>query len=418
MPGFSGGQRKMLMFELIYQRTKNSTDLLICLDEPFAGVTDDFLPYIMGRVEEMRKNHNLLLVTNDHVDTLKSTADNIITVSAIDRTTVKINDKEGVSRVLALNAVSNGNDYEHSTEKSTLQFFFDVEISASAGLGGVLGFTIFAMTWFLLTHYDSKQEYGATVLVGLQIIAFFCINPYLIALADWRDFMTEESEALMHASVQTNKALKSLLTLTLLGLISITTFCILNLCIDGYGDAKWFVAMLFDSASLTLPFICFGLYTPLPLQFVQILASLPFLFMIFCSTTFSPGAGLEGVRELRWLFARFYFWCMIPEVKGDMEWSEGNEIPSDGTLVLYCIMSGCLGLFLFLIALACWAYKSSKDEVKKDEARAELEASKAFQELQKELFGDRIIVASPKASAPGAKGGFKKVNQSIGDDAL
>ena len=61
------------------------------------------------------------------------------------------------------------------------------------------------------------------------------------------------------------------------------------------------VSMLFDSASLTLPFICFGLYSRLPLQIVQILASLPFLFMIFFSTTFSPGSGVAGVKALRYL---------------------------------------------------------------------------------------------------------------------
>jgi energy-coupling factor transporter ATP-binding protein EcfA2 len=38
--GLSGGQRKMLLFELIFQRTKNQSELLIVLDEPFAGVTD------------------------------------------------------------------------------------------------------------------------------------------------------------------------------------------------------------------------------------------------------------------------------------------------------------------------------------------------------------------------------------------
>merc|ERR1719424_411135 len=76
--GLSGGQRKMLLFELIYQRTKNFSDLLICLDEPFAGVTDDFLPYLTQRVEEIRKNHNLLLVTNDHVQALSATADNVL----------------------------------------------------------------------------------------------------------------------------------------------------------------------------------------------------------------------------------------------------------------------------------------------------------------------------------------------------
>jgi len=35
--GLSGGQRKMLLFELIVQRTANQSELLIVLDEPFAG---------------------------------------------------------------------------------------------------------------------------------------------------------------------------------------------------------------------------------------------------------------------------------------------------------------------------------------------------------------------------------------------
>ena len=39
------------------------------------------------------------------------------------------------------------------------------------------------------------------MLVGLQIVAFFARNPYLISLADWRNIVTEEADALMHASV-------------------------------------------------------------------------------------------------------------------------------------------------------------------------------------------------------------------------
>ena len=39
--GLSGGQRKMLLFEIIVQRTAHQSELLIVLDEPFAGVTDD-----------------------------------------------------------------------------------------------------------------------------------------------------------------------------------------------------------------------------------------------------------------------------------------------------------------------------------------------------------------------------------------
>jgi ABC-type Mn2+/Zn2+ transport system ATPase subunit len=65
-PGLSGGQRKLLLFELIYQRTMQQSGLLIVLDEPFAGVTDDFVPFIVERLNTMRKKQNILLVTNDH----------------------------------------------------------------------------------------------------------------------------------------------------------------------------------------------------------------------------------------------------------------------------------------------------------------------------------------------------------------
>src|SRR5210317_1587035 len=59
--GLSGGQRKLLLFELIFQRTASQDNLLIVLDEPFAGVTDDFVPFIVKRLNEMRQKHNILL---------------------------------------------------------------------------------------------------------------------------------------------------------------------------------------------------------------------------------------------------------------------------------------------------------------------------------------------------------------------
>jgi len=38
-PGLSGGQRKLLLFEMVYQRCRDQSQLLIVFDEPFAGVT-------------------------------------------------------------------------------------------------------------------------------------------------------------------------------------------------------------------------------------------------------------------------------------------------------------------------------------------------------------------------------------------
>jgi len=150
--------------------------------------------------------------------------------------------------------------------------------------------------------------------------------------------MSEEAEALL------NKALKSLLTLTLIVIVSLVEYGVVNGVVDGFESGKFWVAMLMDSASLTFPFIFFGLYTKLPFHAVEIFASMPFLLMIFFSTTFSPGAGVPVLKELRYLFARFYFWCMIPGVQEGME-----NCPADDFNILYMVLSAMFGLVLFLI---------------------------------------------------------------------
>jgi ABC-type lipoprotein export system ATPase subunit len=278
--GLSGGQRKLLLFELIFQRTEAQSDLLIVLDEPFAGVTDDFVPFIVKRLNQMREHHNLLIVTNDHVETLTKLADNKITVSAIDRSTVRVNDREKIDREKAMLALSVGDEYVYKATSADLKFFFDVEIASSGALIGVGAFTIFVYTLFLAAFWDSATENAAFVLVGGGIISYFCLQPYLLSLPDWRNFMTEEAEALMHASKSVNKALKSILTIVLLVVISVVQFGITNAVINGLQSSSFWLAMLFDSASLTFPFICLGLYTSLPFQAVEILASLPFLMMM------------------------------------------------------------------------------------------------------------------------------------------
>lgn len=47
-----------MAFELVRQRTSSQSDLLIVLDEPFAGVTDDFVPFITARLYEMQRKHS------------------------------------------------------------------------------------------------------------------------------------------------------------------------------------------------------------------------------------------------------------------------------------------------------------------------------------------------------------------------
>ena len=86
-----------------------------------------------------------------------------------------------------------------------LRFFLDAEVFSDSGMGGVAGFSVFALSLFLLSYWNSKPGSEALVLVAIQIISYFCINPYLISLTDWRNYMTEEAEALMHSSISANK---------------------------------------------------------------------------------------------------------------------------------------------------------------------------------------------------------------------
>jgi len=381
--GLSGGQRKMLLFELIYQRTKSQKELLIVLDEPFAGVTDDFVPFIVKRLNEMRKLHNILLVTNDHVETLTEMSDNTITVSAIDRSTVKINTREKVDREKALHALSVGQDYVYTASNEDFKFFYDTEIANNAGLIGVFGFAIFCYVLFIATYWDSAPENEVLVVIAGGILAYFSIQPYLLTLADWRIFMSEEAEALLHSSKAMNKTLKTMLTLVNMFAICCIYFGCVNLVIDTLSEFKYFVAIFFDFASLTLPFVAIAIYSNFGLELVQIIGSLPFLLMIFFSTTFSPGAGVAGIKALRYLFPRFYFWCMLDSVGDDMDGCPENDL-------LCLILSSFVGVAVFF-TISSIAYFRNHFKAQAAMKKKEALMDESFHDLQTELYGKSVL---------------------------
>ena len=61
-------------------------------------------------------------------------------------------------------------------------------------------------------------------------------------------------------------------TRVILILISALAFGCMSACLDSSAmhSGSTFLSMLFDLASLTLPFICLGLYSTLPLQAAHI----------------------------------------------------------------------------------------------------------------------------------------------------
>ena len=335
----------------------------------------------------MRKQHNILLVTNDHVQVITAMSDNTITVSAIDRSTVKINTREKVDRKQVLLAMSIGDAYSSAAAKnSDLRFFYNVEIRMNGDIIGVLVFTAIAFILFIATFWNSKPKYSEPlVMIAGGIIAYFCVNPYLLGLVDWRNLVVEETEALLHSSAGKMKALKTLFTLFLVFVIACIEFGVINLVIHTLQAGKYFVAILFDSASLTFPLICVSLYTTLPFQPAQILGAMPFLLMIFFSTTFSPASGVQFFNYFRYLFARFYFWCMIPGVGQLMQGCPEN------LTILYLILAGLLNVFLFLCVKLIFAIFDGRKQRKVLEDRKKSMMDGNFVELQKELFGDKAL---------------------------
>jgi hypothetical protein len=180
-------------------------------------------------------------------------------------------------------------------------------------------YNIFIFALFLVTFWNSIPTQAALIYVASSMVVFFCVNPYLLTLTDWRNFMSEEADALLHSSKTNTKVMKCVLTLMLCFLNTLIEYGCVNCVVDDFESSSFFVGMLGEVLSFVSPFIFFGLYTKLPFESVQIFSLLPFIFMIFFSTTFSPGSGVNGLKELRYLFVRFYLFCRLPGVQDQME---------------------------------------------------------------------------------------------------
>jgi len=335
----------------------------------------------------MSEHHNILLVTNDHIQTLTTMSNNTIIVSAIERGIVKINNREKVDRKQALLAMSLGNAYSPvASDISDLRFFYNVEIRMNADIIGILIFVIFAFILFIPTFWNSKPNYSeALVIIAAEDIAYFCKNPYLLGLVDWRNLIEEESEALLHASIGKLKAFKTLLVMFLIFFAAVVEWGAINLIVNTLREGKYFVAIFFDSASLTIPLICASVYTTLPFEPAQILGAMPFLLMIFFSTTFSPASGLVFFNSFRYLFSRFYFWCMIPGLAEEME-----GCPTTLNM-FYLVLSGFVNVFLFLFIKLIYALIDIRKQRKTKDDQTKSMMNQDFSELQRELYGDKLV---------------------------
>ncbi len=161
-------------------------------------------------------------------------------------------------------------------------------------------------------------------------------------------------------------------------------FICIHLVIGTLTTAQFFFGILFDLLSSITPLIYMGLYTDWTDRSVQFLGQMPFLLMIFFSNAYSPGAGVYGIKELRYLFPKFYLWCMLPE---DME-MEG--CPED-SILRYLILSSFVFPMVFVLLGLVRALSANVHKSKKKSSQLEAIQSVEFATLQLELFGEKVL---------------------------
>ena len=371
--GLSGGQRKLFLFELICQRTRDQSNLLIALDEPFLGVTTDFVPFLIKRLVGLSKQHNVVLVTNDHVAELTGIADNVIQISTLDRSIVHIikNNKEQPKKeneeeesqvivaerelVLFVLSSSQGEAFQMGmSNHEDFMFFVKTEILNSQALIVCAVLSALSFGIILVTFWNSQPDLAALVLIASGLISLLVITPYILSLVDWRIAMEEEAEALIHSSKTMNRILKAALTVSVVILVSLTQFGVVNAVVDGLSSIDNLIGMLSDSFSLTMG-IWLGIFTAMDFESVQIYGCIPFAFSLFFSTTYSPGSGLAVLKELRFLCTRFFFWCLVPGVQDTMEGCPNTK----NKAVLFMILTSMIGVGLLLVwkTLSSWRQK-------------------------------------------------------------
>ena len=93
------------------------------------------------------------------------------------------------------------------------------------------------------------------------------------------------------------------------------------------------------------------------------------------------------MKALRYLFSRFYFWCIVPGVQDQME-----GCPIDESLnMLYLVLSALIGVVLFVVVMGIVTIFRNAKKAEKIERLAALQDDKDFIALQVEMYGEKQL---------------------------
>lgn len=150
------------------------------------------------------------------------------------------------------------------------------------GVPAIIVFSVFSFGLFLLTFWNSEPDSAILIILASFFMVFFILNPYILTVVDWRNYVIEEADALLHSSKTMNKALKLGMTILLTVVISSIQYGLIQVVMVGgsLSSIGIYFGIIFDFSSLLLPTVLFGLYTLLPFEMVVLLGSTPGLLMM------------------------------------------------------------------------------------------------------------------------------------------
>jgi energy-coupling factor transporter ATP-binding protein EcfA2 len=355
IPGLSGGQRKMFIFELIKQRTVDEKDLLIVLDEPFAGVTDQFEGWIIEQLRILQSRHRILVVTNDHIDAIRNISDNVVTVSGKDRSQVLINGT-AVTRQTALTSLTAGDSKPRNTsfELAEVMCFCKTELLESTFLIQTAVVSVFLRLLYVSAMWNPPTFSEPLLVIMGLIVEILALRPFVESLAAWRECVTEEADALVHSSVQLQKALMCVLVCVLRLCGTMMTYVQLQILSDGLSGRGIMFGIICESIYSDAVIIMVSLYSNVAQQKIAFIASIPAGFNLLLSTSTNPGGGTMVLKPLRYATVRFYLFCFI----GDPATNRMEACPRDADM--WCLLVSFLPCFVVGVLQIISEYKAHK----------------------------------------------------------
>lgn len=119
------------------------------------------------------------------------------------------------------------------------------------------------------------------------------------------------------------------------------------------------------------------------------------------------------LKELRYLFPRYYFWCMVPYVQDTME-----ECPDDDIIILYLVLSTFTGVFILFVVLLAVHLRENTQRKHQASRHDDIMKKDGFHNLQAKIHGRERLKRLRKVENDETNNGNNGSAESASDSSM